>query len=311
MKISALLASLASGAMFMLAQPAFAQDEEATRPPPIAIIPVPDEEPAEDAITFPTEEEEELAALEKEMTEAFAIFGELFKADPLTEEQEARLPLAEQLSALALPEGSLGQALEQSIAPMLKTMMSLDSLDKRGELSRLTGVAREDLDAVEDRSVNQALDIFDPDFEARKERIVEMTTNMTAQLFEAMEPAYREAIARAYAVRFTEAEMSEILAFAQTGSGQKFTEFGFLMQYDPQIIAAVQAMGPAMAKVLPEMMEEAAAVDEEMPAAFSYIELSPLEREMVAELLGKSESELEALAPVPGQIEEETEATVI
>jgi hypothetical protein len=293
MKFRLLLSSAAVLAVFTT--PAFAQDA----PPPFAIG-APEAEPEDDepVPAFQTEEEELTESLAAEISEAFSIFDELFKPDPLTPEQEARLPLAEELSAIALPEGSLAPALKLTLAPMMEAIVSAEGLDKRSELSRLTGMDRDDLDALEDKAVDQALDIFDPDFEARTTIMVDLTNRMLTQFFEAMEPAYSEAIARAYAVRFSETELRDILAFAETESGRKYAEFGFLIQFDPQIAAAASAMGPAMAKALPDLIQEAISIEEKMPAAFSYIELAPLERETVAKLLGKSVSELEALAPV-------------
>jgi len=80
-------AALATGA------PLFAQDEDT--PPPMVIL-----KSDQDASDAGTSEEDEMAA-------AMAMLSGMFPVEPLTEDQEARVPLARGIVAKMIPEGTM------------------------------------------------------------------------------------------------------------------------------------------------------------------------------------------------------------
>ena len=108
-----------------------------------------------------------------------------------------------------------------------------------------------------------------------------------------------------------EAEMVELLTFFETPVGAKFAQQSFLVQYDPQMMAMMESMGPAMAEVFPKMMEEMMAMAAEIPEGRVFSELSAAERSRLAQLLGKGEAELEALSPEREELDDDTEEGVI
>ncbi len=250
-----------------------------------------------EAFEFLTEEEEEMAALEDEMEAAFSIFGELFKADPLTPQQEALLPLANQMTGYIMPEGTFGSIMEDTMEPMMSTIMGAVLENPRTRIAKLTGVDVEALEGVNDEDAEELLGIFDPDFTAKTEKMGEVSGAMVARLFEALEPAYREGYSRALATRFDETEMRDLLAFFGTPTGGKFANASFVIQYDPQMLGVMEQMGPAMMEVFPEIIQEAAQIEAQFAKERTFSELSEAERNRAARLLGKSASELEALQP--------------
>lgn len=246
---------------------------------------------------FLTEEEETQAQLEQELAEAFSMFGELFKADPLTPEQEALLPLAARMAAHVMPDGSFRTAMDGVTEPMMEMMLGDPENSPRVRLAEISGVAAEELERLSDEDAQEALDIFDPQFAARTQRTSEAFTGLMGKLMVAIEPAYREGLGRAFARRFDEAEMRELLTFFATPLGAKFAAQSFLVQYDPQIMGFMEAMGPAAAKLVPEMTAEFAAIEAEFAGSRDFSELSAAERTRAARLIGKSERELDALVP--------------
>ncbi|MBV7258440.1 DUF2059 domain-containing protein [Erythrobacter crassostreae] len=251
----------------------------------------------EEVFEFQTEEEAEAEAFQQEMTDAFAIFGELFAAEPLTEEQEARLPLAEKMTAVVMPEGTMAEVMQESMEPMMSVIMQMAEGDARTQLTELTGVSAEDLAELSDEDAQAAIDLLDPLVEERNAKMGEVVVNMVTKMFEAMEPAYGEAIARVFAIRFDEAEMEELLVFFDTPLGGKFARESFRLQYDPQMMGVMEAMGPAFGDAIPDMMEEMAAFEQDYPEGRRFPELSAAEKEQLAGLLDKGVSELESLAP--------------
>lgn len=246
---------------------------------------------------FLTEEEEAQAQLEQELAEAFSMFGELFKADPLTPEQEALLPLATRMAAHVMPDGSFRTAMDGVTEPMMEMMLGDPENSPRVRLAEISGVAAEELERLSDEDAQEALDIFDPQFAARTQATSEAFTGLMGKLMVAIEPAYREGLARAFARRFDEAEMRELLMFFATPLGAKFAAQSFLVQYDPQIMGFMEAMGPAAAKLVPEMTAEFAAIEAEFGGSRDFSKLSAAERSRAARLIGKSERELDALVP--------------
>jgi Uncharacterized protein conserved in bacteria (DUF2059) len=252
--------------------------------------------PAEELV-FLTEEEEELANLEQEINDAFGVLSEIFKVEPLTPEQEARVPLGQEMARFIMPEGSFGTAMNDTMEPMMTMIMGTVTDDPRIRLAEISGVTTDELAELEDAAAQEALDIFDPQYAARTERMSGAMVSMISKLLEAVEPSYREALARALAVRFEEGEMRELLAFFATPVGGKFAAQSFLVQYDSRMMGVMEAMGPAFVEIMPGLIEEVAAIEVEFGSSRDFTELSASERTRAARLIGKSVSELDALVP--------------
>ncbi|NBC89146.1 MAG: DUF2059 domain-containing protein [Alphaproteobacteria bacterium] len=243
-------------------------------------------------------EAEAMAAFEREMTESFAMFSDLFEVEALTEDQEARLPLAGKMAIEIMPEGTFATVMEQSMGPMMGAIMGAVTADPRIRLAEVSGVDARDLAALEDEAAQEALDIYDPNFSERTERMTGIIVDMMGRLFDTIEPSYREALARALATRFEEGEMREVLAFFATPTGAKFARESLLVQYDPQMLGVMEQMGPAMVEIMPSMIESIAALEAEVESERRFGELSAADRARAARLIGKAEAELDALQPV-------------
>jgi Uncharacterized protein conserved in bacteria (DUF2059) len=265
--------------------------------------------PAEEFI-FLTEEEEELANFEEEITAAFGMLSEIFKVEPLTAEQQARLPLGQEMARSIMPEGSFGAAMNETMEPMMTMIMGTVTNDPRIRLAEISGVTTDELAELEDTAAQEALDIFDPQYAARTQRTSDVMVSMVTKLLEAVEPAYRDAMAHALAVRFEEGEMRELLAFFATPVGGKFAAQSFLVQYDSRMLGVMEAMGPAFVQIMPELIEEVTAIEVEFGSSRDFTELSATERARAARLIGKSVSELDALVPEITEDEGEGEEPV-
>lgn len=277
-------------ALAFAAPPRAAQDHDAAAQPDRS-------DNKQEKLRFPTEEEEARQQLEQQMTDTFAVMAELFKAEPLTVDQEALLPLASELADIIMPEGSFGDAVKNASKPMLAMFGGEPDSDPRTRLAEISGVEADDLAALSDDDAQAALDIFDPHHAARSERNMAMMVSLVGKLTTEIEPAYRQALAQSLTTRFNEQEMHDLLVFFATPIGAKYAEESFLLQTDPRMMGAMEAMGPAMVKVLPEVEEEAAAIKAEFGAARDFTKLSASERRRAARLIGKSVSELDALVP--------------
>lgn len=287
----ALLSAGAGLLLALAAAPLAAQD----LPPPSEPIAA-DGAPDEDFVVL-SEEEEELANFEQEMTAAFAMLGGIFKTEPLSPEQEARVPLGQAMAGFIMPAGSFATAMNETMQPMMTMIMGTITENPRIRLAEISGVSADELAALGDAEAQEALDIFDPQFAVRTQRTSDIMVTMIARLLEAVEPSYREAMARALAVRFDAGEMQDLLAFFATPVGGKFAQQSFLVHYDSRMMGVMEAMGPAFVTIMPEMLEELTAIETELGTARDFTELSAAERARAARLIGRSVSELDALVP--------------
>ena len=258
--------------------------------------------------------QDEMVEAQEEVAEAvaaeFEMLGDLFKPEPLTAEQEARLPTAERMTDVAFPVGSFRTIMETSIAPMMDVMMGLATLDDATALSEITGMAPEDLAERDETELEEALQVLDPHYDERSEAVGKMTVTLMAQMFDALEPSYRSGLSRAFASRFTQAEMDGLMVFFGTPLGAKYAREAILVQYDPQMMTMMEEMGPAMAEVLPAFMTSMVGLSAQYPDARKFGDLSEAERARVAGLLGRSQQELEALQPVEETLHEDDDIAI-
>jgi len=225
-------------------------------------------------------------AFEEAMAKAFA-------AEPLTDEQEARVPAAMLVVDKIFPDGAYGRMIGDAVKPMMSSLLGSSSALPFVMVAELIGVPAAEVEDMGETTVAQVMAIVDPAWE---ERTV-VTTDLTLELLEGIvaqvEPPMRAGLARAYAVRFTNAQLAELSAFFETETGGYYAGESFIIFADPQVMSAMQAMMPAMMNIVPELtkkMEERMAA---LPPVRRYSELNESERRELAGLFGMTLEELE------------------
>lgn len=226
------------------------------------------------------------------------MFGNMFgEAEPLTAEQEARMPAAETVVERIFPEGTYAKMMNDTMKPMMDGMMGSFMDVPVGEIAKLTGLYSGDLNALGEGSVNEIMAILDPAFEDRTKLITDVTLDIVTETMAQIEPGYRAGLARAYAVRFTEAELADMNAYFSTPTGAKYAAESMLIYTDPQVMAAMNEMMPAMMGMMPDMMAQIAEASEQFPPARKYSDLDEAEQIELARLLGVSQDELAESEP--------------
>ena len=82
----------------------------------------------------------------------------------------------------------------------------------------------------------------------------------------------REGMARAYARRFSLAELQDINRFFGSASGASFARQSFELMTDPELVKAMTAF-------MPEMMKEMPAIAEKLKAATAHLPPPPKDEE--------------------------------
>lgn len=242
---------------------------------------------------------DDLAASKAELEQVMGALGTLFPKEPLTPEQEARLPAAQRIVALMIPEGTMGDIMGKMIDDIVRPMMQFGGSQAKSTLARNIGVSPFEIDLSEEDSAALA-SLFDPAWAERQEREFAVFPEMMRQMLTLMEPGLRKAMSEAYAVRFTEDELADIAAFFGTETGAKYARESFAMASDPRMMGASMEALPAMMEAMGDMEARVAEATADLPQVRSYDDLSPAERERVIAATGFTDAEIRA-ALAPGE----------
>jgi hypothetical protein len=239
-----------------------------------------------------------------------ALFGDMFgRAEPLTPEQEARIPAAQAVVLKLFPEGTYARMMDETMAPMMDAMLVNITGVPALQLMELTGLPPSELAGVDEAALAAAVALLDPNAGARNAEIADMTMTLISQVVVKIEPSYRAGLARAYAVRFTRQELEELAAYFATPVGAKYASESFLIFADPQVMASMNEMMPAVMEAMPGMMSKVGAIAGKYPKARTFSALTPEEQDKLAALLGVTLEELSANEPELEEQPEEAPAT--
>ena len=227
------------------------------------------------------------------------MFGDIFgAANPLSPEEEARVPMAKSVVLKLFPEGTYAKMMNETMKPMMEGMMGSIASSPSLMLLELTGMSPAQLEQVDDANLQQALSILDPSSAERNAEIADVTLSLISDVMEKVEPSYRAGLTRAYAVRFTQEELADLNAYFATSVGKKYAAESFLIYSDPQVMASMNDMVPAMMEMMPAMMGTITQITEKYPSGRTFSALSPEEQDQLAILLGTTLEDLAANEPV-------------
>lgn len=230
---------------------------------------------------------------------------ELFPAEPLTAEQEARLPAAQALAAKVVPEGVYSQLIDDTLQVLMGPMMQMLSSDGMGAatLSLRLGVPQEDLATLSQAELKEITALLDPAFQQRREAAMTAMMVPLRDIMVAVEPKLHSGIARAYAIRFDPAELNAIGTFFATPAGMRFAGELLPLFSDPQVMSASMEMLPQIMERMPEMTKAITDAMAALPPQRAFADLSPAKRARLAALLNTDQATLKtSMTPPPVMI---------
>ena len=214
-----------------------------------------------------------------------AMMSGLFQAEPLTAEQEARLPAATAIVATMMPEGFYGEIMRDMMEKTMRPMMAMFSEPDFLLASRLT-LDEAALAELSDAEKQELLTMLDSAWDQRADTMVDALISNMGGAFAAVEPPVRAGLAKAYAVRFDEAQLADISTFFATPTGGEFARQSMALFADPQVMGATMEAMPEMIGSFTEMETAMEAALESLPAERDYADLSLAQRARMADLLG-------------------------
>ena len=289
-----------------LAQPVVAQDEGAEEP----VYVVNPEFSENDGSEFEDEGDGEMDAAALAMITG--ILGAMFEADPLTPEAEARLPAATSVAASLVPEGVYGEMMGQMMDSFLSPILKLAEADGGGmsasDLTEYTGLYGEDLESLSPEQRVELTEIFDPVYETRSKAQLDMIVGTANAVFATLEPGVRDGLAKAYASRFEESELTALNAFFATPVGAKYASQSLVINTDPQVISGMIQSIPNLLEQMPAVLEAIESAEAGLPEPRRYDDLTPAEQRRASEILGVEQTELRESMAAAEMMEAEADA---
>jgi len=248
---------LLAGAVAMLpfGVAAHAAPKKTAKEAPVAEVMVPEpaqveEEPATD---FDSEAyaKEQKAKMQKEMDEAIALIEKMFDTSSLPPIDPARLTLAQQTTAALIPAGSIEKMVDNLYGKMFKTLMGEFGGQSDMMLSIKTGVESEQIAKLDEPTKGKVADMFDPHRKEREDQITGVIKPLISEALADMEPPMRSGLAKAYARKFTGAQLTDLNGFLASPTGKIYASEWMALQADPEVmLAVIKAVPPLITKFI-------------------------------------------------------------
>ncbi|KWV94752.1 DUF2059 domain-containing protein [Erythrobacter sp. AP23] len=226
----------------------------------------------------------------------------LFQTDPLTAEQEARLPAATAVVGTMMPEGFYGEMMADMMDKMIRPMMSMFTAPEFVLGSRLD-IEQEAIEALDEGEQAELMAMLDPAYDRRVDAIVTVLTANMGDMYAAMEGPMRDGLSKAYAVRFDERQLADIAAFFATPTGSVYARESMALFADPQVIQASMEAVPAMMGSFGDFESSMVEAMATLPAERAYADLSRSERARMAQLLGVQPAALGKIVKPPSPMD--------
>jgi hypothetical protein len=231
-------------------------------------------------------------AAQAAVADAFADLASAFEVEPLTPEQEARLPAARRVVERVLPDGTMAEMMGSMFDGLLGQSGALGQADATSALEEALGYPGISY-GLDEATAAAALAIVDPGWQERSTASARASQELTATMMSRMEPVMRNVMAELYAIHFDDAQLRDIEAFFATDSGATYARESYRMASDPRIMAAVFSNPDIMFGTMTDSIAAMEAAAAAVPPRRTYGQLSASERNRLTQLTGLSKTELE------------------
>ncbi|UAB78350.1 DUF2059 domain-containing protein [Erythrobacter sp. SCSIO 43205] len=229
------------------------------------------------------------------------MFAGMFTSEPLTDEQEARLPAAKALIDVMMPEGFYADMMSEMMSSTMGPL--LDMMGGAGAAEMVIGsrvmVDPQVTASLSDAEKAELAGLLDPSFGERGTIMQDMLNDIMLEAAVLIEPGFKEGMAKAYAIRFDDAQLADIAAFFATPTGKLYAQENIKLMADPQVMSASMQAMPAMMQQFGDMGAQMEAAMAALPPERDVSDLSAEQRSRMAQILGVDEATLgDVVTPV-------------
>ncbi|SEM69958.1 hypothetical protein SAMN05192583_0909 [Sphingomonas gellani] len=184
---------------------------------------------------------------------------------PLSAIDPARLAAARPVIDQVWPLGTYQRIMRATMDQVLNGTMSSMYGMKAADLVKGTDpkAAKE----AGDRTLGEMMAQNDPAYQERMRRTMRVMTDEMTALMTRMEPGVRDALASAYARRFTADQLGELRRFFATPTGRAYAADSMTLMASPEMMAQMQQFAPQMMAAMPGIMAKVEAATKDLPPA--------------------------------------------
>ncbi|MBK6411513.1 DUF2059 domain-containing protein [Sphingopyxis sp.] len=186
------------------------------------------------------------AKMQKEMDQAIALVEKMFDTSSLPPIEPARLTLAQQTMNALIPAGSLEKMIDNLYGKMFKTIMGELGGQSDLMLSIKTGVESDKIATLDEATKTRIADMFDPHRKEREDQITRVLKPLISEALTDLERPMRGGMAKAYARKFSAAQLTDLNTFLATPTGSFYASEWMELQADPEVMVAVMKALPPM-----------------------------------------------------------------
>jgi len=203
-----------------------------------------------------------LAASAASITLPVPAFAQSVAAEPAPVDP-VRLSIAQGIAGQLIPPGTYQKIMkdisEQMASTMIDQMMGMDA-------STMMGSAGGDAaQSAQGKSVGELAAVGDPHFKERMDIMMRVMFDEMGKLMSEMEPVARDALARVYARRYSERQLTDMKAFFATPSGSAFAADFMATFSDPEMMQAMMGQMPKILEAMPAIMKKVEAATAHLP----------------------------------------------
>ncbi|HEX8445975.1 MAG TPA: DUF2059 domain-containing protein [Sphingomonas sp.] len=178
----------------------------------------------------------------------------------------ARLTAATRIIGRVWPLGTYRRMMDGMMDRIMEsTMASMYAMPVR-DMAGMGGASADAQKALGNKTMGETIAAADPAFRERMKITTKVMTDEMVGMMSAVEPQVQTALARAYATRFTLAQLDDLDRFFATPTGAVYAREAMMLYTDPEMIKAMQAFVPTLMQRMPAIMEKVKAATAHLPA---------------------------------------------
>ncbi len=229
----------------------------------------------------------------KEEDAILAMITKMFDTDANnTPINPAQLQLAETTADKLLPKGSLKSMMSRMFENIMTPIMNALPEMSSAEIMMKTGIYDGEIENLGEEKRKKITALLDPARKDRGKQTIDAITPMLNETMDLIEPPMRTGISRAYARKFSAAQLRQINGFFATPTGALYAAESYPLQADPEIM---RAMFKAMPDLMEKLKTKAPTIETEMKKLPKERALSDLNNEEIASLAKLLNVEVAAL----------------
>ena len=232
---------------------------------------------------------------DKELKQMQNMFADLFGPASNEPIDPQRLALAQQTIGKIMPKGIYAKMMGGIVNKAMGSIAGDSNGMSDIMITQATGVdiGDESLDPAKRAAITQLLD---SNYAERSKLMQNTITPMFDKMISVIEPPMREGMSRAYARKFTPAQLTELNRFFATPTGSVYAAEAFALQADPEVMQSMMSALPLMFSEIKQPAGEIEAKMNALPKPRTLDLLSTAEIDKMAQLLGTTSEALDNYA---------------